>query len=66
MSLWMPATAILSGWSGAGVALSDVTAAVILVAALVLWNLRHRIPVLRGLMWLLGIGFVFKRSSCPP
>ena len=58
LSLWMPVTAILSDWSGMGVALSDVTAIVILAAALVLWNLRHRIPALHGLMWLLAVGFV--------
>lgn len=58
LSLWMPTTAILSDRSGAGVALSDVTAAVILVSALVLWNSRQRIPALQGLMWLLAAGCV--------
>ncbi len=58
LSIWMPATAILSDWSGVGFALSGVTALTISVAALMLWNLRHRISALRGLMFLLAVGFV--------
>jgi serine/threonine protein kinase len=56
--LWMPATAIASGWSGAGVALSDLTAAGVLVAALVIWSNRHRLTAFQGFMLLLGAALV--------
>jgi predicted Ser/Thr protein kinase/transglutaminase-like putative cysteine protease len=52
--LWMPVTAITSGWSGAGVALSDLTAAGVLIAALAIWSNRHRLTAIQGFLLLLG------------
>lgn len=56
-SLWMPVTAITSGWSGAGVALSDMTAIAVLLAALGIWSNRHRLTAFQGFMLLLGAVF---------
>ena len=58
LSIWMPVTAILSDWNGAGFALSGATALTVWVAALVLWNQRDRISAFSGFMWLLAVGFV--------
>ncbi len=58
MSLWMPVAAILSDWSGAGVALSDAMALVIVTAAVALWSLRSRISAVNGYLILLAVGFV--------
>jgi serine/threonine protein kinase len=57
-SLWMPVTAITSGWSGAGVALSDLTAAGVLLAALTIWSNRHRLTPFQGIMLLLTAVFI--------
>lgn len=58
LSLWMPATAIASGWPRAGVAVALAAALLILTAAWVLWLFRRRIEAFRGLLILLVIGFV--------
>lgn len=57
-SVWMPMVAITSGWSGAGVALSYLTAAGVLLAGLATWSNRHRMTPLQGTMFSLGAVFV--------
>lgn len=57
-SLWMPATALASGWTAIGVAAAFAAASIILVSAYVLWRSRQRLSALGGLMVLLGVGFV--------
>jgi hypothetical protein len=56
-SLWMPATALASGWPVIGIAVALATACLILISAYLLWRLRQRISAFRGLMILLAIGF---------
>jgi hypothetical protein len=58
MSFWIPATAIASGWPGAGVAVALAAAFAILMSAWVLWLCRRRIGAFRGLTILLAIGFI--------
>ncbi len=58
LTSWILLTAILSGWSGAGVALSQATVGIIFVAAMVLWNARHRITQFCGHLWLIAVGFL--------
>ena len=62
LSLWMPALAVSSGWSGAGVALSDAAAAVVLLATLGIWRNQHRLSAFQGLLLLLGAGLVASAS----
>lgn len=62
LSLWMPTLAISSGWSGAGVALSEAAAAVVLLAALVIWRNQHRLSAFQGVLLLLGAGLVASAS----
>jgi hypothetical protein len=57
-SLWMPATALASGWPAIGVAAAFAMAFLILVSACVLWWSRQRVSAFGGLMVLLAVGFV--------
>ncbi|MEI6077719.1 MAG: serine/threonine-protein kinase, partial [Verrucomicrobiota bacterium] len=54
---WMPMTAIGSNWSGEGVRLSYLTTLAVLVAALVVWNLRDRLQERWCYLILLATGF---------
>jgi hypothetical protein len=56
-SLWMPATALASGWPAIGIAAAFAAAFLILVSAYALWRFRQRISAFRGLMILLAVGF---------
>jgi tRNA A-37 threonylcarbamoyl transferase component Bud32 len=58
MSLWMPVASILSDWNRTGLVLSGSASLFILATAALLWNRRHRIPALTGLLILLAAGFV--------
>jgi len=58
LSSWMVVTAVLSGWSGAGVALSAATVGIVLAAALVLWKSRNKMSRFTGMMWFIAVGFV--------
>ena len=54
----MPATAFASGWPVIGMATALTTASLVLLSALLLWRLRHRISAYQGLMVLLAVGFM--------
>lgn len=54
---WMPAAALTSDWSGRGISLALSTAALILIAAYLLWRSRQRISAFCGLLSLLSVGF---------
>jgi hypothetical protein len=56
-SFWMPTTALASGWPARGFAVALAAAALILISAYVLWQVRPRISAFQGLMILLAVGF---------
>ena len=58
MTGWMVVTAVLSGWRGAGVALTAAIVGAVVAAALVLWKFRDRMSQFTRQMWLIAVGFV--------
>jgi serine/threonine protein kinase len=58
MTGWMVVTTVLSGWRGAGVALTAAIVGAVVAAALVLWKFRDRMSQFMRQMWLIGVGFV--------
>ena len=58
MTGWMVVTAALSGWRGAGVALTAAIVGAVVAAAVVLWKFRDRTSQFMRQMWLIGVGFV--------
>lgn len=56
-SLWMPVTAIVSGWPTVGLVASVISAGAILMTPWILWRLRDRMEAYSGLMILLAVAF---------
>jgi len=57
-SLWMPASALASGWPAIGLVVAFSAAVLILASAFFLWRSRQRLSAFSGLMVLLAVAFV--------